>query len=180
MRWFSESDADSPREDAATSSHGTTALEPPPSSPARLARIVEGAKGGFVATLVMTGYRLPISHALPPTALFWSKFVAGGDPNDHPIPGLVLHLLYGTVAGAAFGATAPERHAREVTESELAGLFWGTLYGLALSAVGERVLLNELLDLTLDSDERLVFHVGHLIYGLTLGTWLGSRTGDER
>jgi hypothetical protein len=32
----------------------------------------------------------------------------------------------------------------------------------------------------LDADERLVFHVGHLVYGLTLGTWLGSRTSDER
>lgn len=173
MRLFSESDANTEPQDERPP-HG----ERPP--PARLARIVEGAKGGFVATLVMTGYRMPISHALPPTALFWSKFVADDDPNDHPVAGLALHLLYGTVAGGVFGATAPERGRQRTADSELAGLFWGTLYGLALSAVGERVLLNELLDMNLDSDERLVFHVGHLIYGLTLGTWLGSRTGADR
>ena len=176
MRLLPGSGADGARRERLV---GSDARDDRPATPERLGRIVEGAKGGFVATLVMTGYRLPISHALPPTALFWSKFVAGGDPNDHPIPALLLHLLYGTAAGAAFGATAPERHEREITASELSGLFWGTLYALALSAFGERVVLNDLLEMHLDPEDRVVFHVGHLVYGLTLGTWLGSRTGED-
>ena len=143
-------------------------------------RVAEGAKGGFVATLVMTAYRLPISHALPPTALFWAKYVAGGDPNDHPVPGLVLHLFYGTISGALFGALFSVGGPRDTARREGVGLLWGTVYGVALSIFGERVVLPGLLGMDLDRDDRLVFHVGHVVYGLTLGTWLGSRTADSR
>ncbi|USZ74835.1 hypothetical protein NGM07_15500 [Halorussus vallis] len=163
----------------------------------RSARVVEGAKGGLVATLVMTAYRLPISHALPPTAVFWSKFVAGGDPNDHPVAAIVLHLLYGLGAGVAFGALVPtgsgstastpqlSSSAAEADEDdrearrEAAGLLAGTVYGLVLSVFGERVVLERVLGMSLDADDRLVFHVGHAIYGLTLGTWMGSRVDDR-
>jgi hypothetical protein len=149
-------------------------------------RVVEGAKGGLVATLVLTAYRLPVSHALPPTAQFWSKFVAGGDPQDHTVPALVLHLLYGLGAGALFGAVFPDRETthretagRRTARSEVVGLISAVGYGLALSVFGERVVLGRVLGMDLDADERLVFHVGHLVYGLTLGTWLGSRTSDD-
>ncbi|USZ69298.1 hypothetical protein NGM10_06060 [Halorussus salilacus] len=152
--------------------------------------VVEGLKGGLVATLVMTSYRLPIARSLPPTAEFWSRYVAGGDPADHPVTALALHLLYGTVGGGVFGAlgsssarrasrpdapTSGQRTAR----SELVGLLEGVGYALALSAFGERVVLGRVLGMDLDRDESLVFHVGHLVYGLTLGTWVGSRTGAK-
>ncbi len=152
--------------------------------------------GGVVATLVMTAYRLPVSRSLPPTARFWSKFVAGGRPEDQPLPALALHLLYGAGAGAAFGLLAPRPSdasatpgtgsdartddADETARLEAVGLLAGVGYALALSAFGERALLDRLLDVDLDSDERLVFHAGHVVYGLALGTWVGSRTGDRR
>jgi hypothetical protein len=148
-------------------------------SHSRLQRVAEGTKGGLVATLVLTAYRLPVSHALPPTARFWSKFVAGGDPADHPFPALVLHLLYGAGAGAVFGALFPAREPRETAGREITGLLFATGYALALSVFGERVVLGRLLDMDLEADESLVFHVGHLVYGLTLGTWLGSRTSEK-
>lgn len=161
------------------------------SGPGPAARAAEGAKGGFVATLAMTAYRLPVSRSLPPTAEFWSKFVAGGDPDDHPIPAIVLHLLYGVAGGVGFGLLAPmdanapaERDSgddhRETARLEAVGLLAGVVYALALSAFGERVVLGRLLDLDLEGDERLVFHAGHVVYGLSLGTWVGSRTGDRR
>lgn len=161
------------------------------------ARLAEGAKGGLAATLAMTAYRLPVSRSLPPTAEFWAKYVAGGDPEDHSVPALVLHLAYGVAGGVGFGLLAPaggrgtddcwgiegygeiEDH-RETARLEAVGLLAGAAYGLALSVVGDRVVLARLLDEHLAADERLVFHVGHLVYGLCLGTWFGSRTGDRR
>ncbi|WP_202932524.1 hypothetical protein [Halorussus salinus] len=154
------------------------------SSPAtsRVRQIREGAVGGFVATLVMTAYRLPISRSLPPTARFWATFVGDGDEEDYPGPAIVLHLLYGTVAGAVFGAAgalvgrdAPTADPDEEARREEVGLLAGVGYALALSWVGERVLLRGLLGMAPDRDESLVFHVGHAVYGLTLGTWVGSR-----
>jgi len=40
-------------------------------------------------------------------------------------------------------------------------------------------VLERVLDMDPAADERLVFHAGHLVYGLGLGTWFGSRTSDE-
>jgi len=65
--------------------------------------VARGIQGGFVATLIMTAFRLPLLRSLPPSANFWSQYVAGGDPDDHTIPGLALHLLYGVSSGAVFG-----------------------------------------------------------------------------
>ena len=143
-------------------------------------RVAAGTQGGLVATLVMTAYRLPVSRSLPPTALFWAEYVAGGESSDHPVAGLLLHLLYGVAGGALFGALLPSRESRDTAEREGFALVLATGYGLALSAFGERVVLERLLGLDPTADERLVFHVSHLVYGLTLGTWFGSRTGDER
>ncbi|WP_170977229.1 hypothetical protein [Halorussus salinisoli] len=160
------------------------------------ARLTEGSKAGLVATLVMTAYRLPVSRSLPPTARFWSKFVSGDDPDDHPIAALALHLVYGTVGGAVFGALTPfdsrrgsrgfrrarsdDGDSRETAAHEALGLLWGAVYALALSVFGERVVLERVLDMDPDVDERLVFHAGHLVYGLSLGTMFGSRTSDDR
>src|SRR6056297_857700 len=63
-----------------------------------------GLRGGAVATVVMSAFRAPISESPPPTAWFWRTYVAGeGDPEDYPLAGLVLHVLYGVGAGVAFG-----------------------------------------------------------------------------
>jgi len=47
---------------------------------------------------------------------------------------------------------------------------------MALSAFGTQVVLQELLDIRLEADELALFHAGHLVYGLSLGAWVGSRT----
>ncbi|WP_245708104.1 hypothetical protein [Halobacterium jilantaiense] len=64
-------------------------------------------------------------------------------------------------------------------EQEAGGVVLGALYGLALSVVGERVLLGGLLSTDLDATESLVFHVGHLVYGLSLGSWVASGSTYE-
>ncbi|WP_306054478.1 DUF6789 family protein [Natronococcus wangiae] len=137
---------------------------------------VRGLQAGFVATLIMTAFRLPILRSLPPSANFWARYVTGGDPEDHPIAGLLLHFAYGMQSGAIFGALFALFDADRSIEPEQRGLVWGSVFGMALSAFGSQVMLKELLDIRLEADELALFHAGHLVYGLSLGAWVGSRT----
>lgn len=138
--------------------------------------ILRGLQAGFVATLIMTAFRLPIMRSLPPSANFWSEYVGDGEPNDYPVIGLLLHLLYGTSAGAVFGGLFTLLDSERTIESEQRGLLWGAVYGMVLSVFGSRGMLQELLDIWLETDELTLFHAGHLVYGLALGAWVGSRT----
>lgn len=133
-----------------------------------------GAIGGLAATVGMTVYRIPVFRALPPTAEFWSRYVAGGEPADHPFPGLVLHVLYGTVGGAIFGALTSVRPIRDPIVRERLYLVAGLLYGLLLSVIGSRIIFVYLLGRKLRPEHAVVFHVGHAIYGVTLGTFMAA------
>lgn len=143
-----------------------------------------GLTGGFVGTVSMSSFREPAARAYPPTAEFWAKYVSDDEPEDHPLPAFVLHLLYGTVAGGAFGAlvgTADDRSGPDADADEGAGdeirrwTILGALYGLVLSELGLHLLLRGVNDQELTADERFLFHIGHLVYGVTLGTWCGYR-----
>lgn len=141
----------------------------------RLDDAMTGLTGGAIATAVMTAFRAPIARSPPPPAWFWAEYVAGGDPDEYLLPSLLLHFAYGIGGGAVFGVLAgPLLGGSEVTR-ERCGALLGVLYGIALSGFGAVVVLDTLLGLDLEADERFVFHVSHVIYGLTLGTWLGSR-----
>ncbi len=137
---------------------------------------LRGLQAGFVATLIMTAFRLPIMRSLPPSANFWAQYVSGGEPGDHPVIGLLLHLLYGTSAGVVFGGLFSLLSAERAIEPEQRGIVWGSVYGMALSAFGSQVMLEEVLKTRLEADELALFHAGHLVYGLALGAWVGSRT----
>ncbi|ELZ19893.1 hypothetical protein C475_21384 [Halosimplex carlsbadense 2-9-1] len=173
-----------------TASDGATA----PRRSAVAGRVRRGIEGGALATLVMTVYRLPVTRSLPPSAEFWTTFVAGGRPGDHPLAALVLHFAYGLGAGGLFAALISDRASldRERTRSflddsvsgppdrsdEVTATMAGLLYGVALSAVGERFVLGRLLGT--EPDDRFAFHVGHVLYGITLGAWVGTRTRREK
>ncbi|GAB3673357.1 DUF6789 family protein [Halopiger thermotolerans] len=137
--------------------------------------LIRGLKGGFIATAVMTLYRWPIFRALPPTAEFWAQFVEGGEADQYLVQGLVLHFLYGVGGGVIFGPVFAVLDRQTRFDRERLGLVTGLVYGLALSVFGHRIIFRRLLDRKLEDDEVLVFHVGHAIYGVTLGTWFGSR-----
>jgi len=145
-----------------------------------LAKAVKyGSLGGLVATLSMTVFRMPTSKSLPPTARFCAKYVGSGDPEEYKLTALLLHLLYGIGGGIVFALLTPgQNEAEQVAESK--GAILGTIYGVALSIFGMSAILEGLLDTDPDTDERLVFHISHVVYGLTLGTWVGSRFGTEQ
>ncbi|WP_228842374.1 hypothetical protein [Halococcus agarilyticus] len=133
-----------------------------------------GAVGGVFATFVMTAFREPTARALPPTAVFVSRY-RGGDPEEYPVTSLALHVLYGIGGGVGFGL-AFESIVDDTDEPETVGLVAGVIYAILLSVFGERVVLDCLLDMDLSTDERAVFHAGHVVYGLALGAWVGSRS----
>lgn len=145
-----------------------------------LSAAVRGVVGGLLGTTVMTLYRIPVFRALPPTAEFWAEYVGPGDAEQYWTQGLALHVLYGGAAGGVFGLLFSRLEFETEGERRLGGIGCGLGYGVALSAFGTRVVFPVLLDEELDPEERLVFHVGHVLYGLTLGTWLpaGERLGD--
>jgi len=138
---------------------------------------VRGLQAGFVATLIMTAFRLPIMRSPPPSANFWARHVGRGDTDDYPGIGLLLHLLYGTSGGAVFGGLFALLSAERAIEPEQRGIVWGSVFGMVLSVFGTQVVLNGLLDTRLEADELTLFHAGHLVYGIALGAWVGSRTG---
>lgn len=158
----------------ATPKETGTETEPPErTADPRQSPLLAGATGGIVGTVAMTVLRAPTARSLPPTAEFLSRWL-GGAPEDYPLSSLALHLAYGAGAGAAFGLGARRSRSR-VEEPEAAGLLAGVVYAALLSVFGERVVVRHLVGLDLDTDESAVFHAGHLVYGLTLGTWVGSR-----
>lgn len=137
--------------------------------------ILRGLEGGVVATAVMTLYRLPVFRALPPTAEFWAKYVGSADADQYTLQGIVLHFLYGALAGAVFGPLFSTLDSQTSVPRDQVGLVSGLVYGGVLSLFGTKVVFPVLLDQELDPDEELVFHVSHLVYGVTLGTWSSKR-----
>lgn len=133
-----------------------------------------GFVGGLFSTVVMTAFRESISLSYPPTAEFCAKFL-GGEPNDHPVGAIALHLLYGGFAGSLF-AIAFGDGSNSALDTETEGIIGGLGYGLLLSLFGERIMLGRLLDMTLEEDESMIFHAGHAMYGVALGAWVGSRS----
>ena len=129
--------------------------------------------GGAFATVVMTLFRAPTARSLPPTAEFIA-LLTGGDPEEYHLSSLSLHWLYGTLGGVLFSLLFGER-VNETSEPETVGLLAGAIYGTVLSLFGEQVVLRHVLGMDLETDESAIFHTGHLIYGLALGAWVGSR-----
>lgn len=151
--------------------------KPTDETPLSVTRPEEGILGllsGGFATLVMTVFRIPISRSPPPTSWLWAEYIGEDDPEDYPVPGLVLHLVYGVFGGGVFGALVGPLIRGTDFDRELLGVGYGIVYGVVLSVFGQYVLLDRLLGMDLSHDETFVFYVSHLVYGLSLGTWFGS------
>lgn len=139
----------------------------------RLRSVVLGLFGGVFATIVMTVFRMPISNSLPPTAHFLARFL-GGEPDDYTLSAFALHLAYGATGGGVYGFLFEDGDARTQAEREFRDVSRALGYSFGLSLFGSRVILSNVLGMDLERDEELIFHVGHAVYGLALGAWVGS------
>jgi len=133
--------------------------------------VLNGLVGGLVATIVMTVFMMALGDdSPPPTALFWSKYVGDGEPDEYMMQGMVLHMLYGIIAGLVFVIAVP------LLGISIGSMTTAVLYGLAYGFVlflGAAVFwMNVVLDLDPEMPMVAMFLVFHLIYGGVLGVWL--------
>lgn len=135
--------------------------------------LIRGVVGGLIATILMTLYRFPVFRALPPTSEFWAKYIGSDDAEAYPAKGLILHFLYGGAAGGVFGVGISLLEFQSERERHLGVIGLSLVYGLVLSVFGTRFVFQYLLDEDAEPNEAVIFHVGHIVYGLTLGTWVG-------
>lgn len=120
----------------------------------------------------MTGFMMTLGDdSPPPTALFWSKYVENGDPDEYMMQGMILHLIYGIIAGGVFAIGVGILGVSVVGLGS--GLLWGLVYGVLLF-VGAAVFWMKLV-LGLDADTSMVglFLFFHLVCGIILGGWVG-------
>lgn len=137
-----------------------------------MATILSGLVGGLVATIVMTVFMMTFGDdSPPPTAAFWAKYVGDGTPDDYMQQGMLLHMLYGTIAGVVLVFLAP------VVGLSLGGLTAGLIAGIAYGVVlfiGAAVFwMKIVLDIDAEPIAVGLFLLFHLVYGVVLGAWLG-------
>lgn len=136
--------------------------------------ITSGLVGGFVATIVMTIFMMLLGDdSPPPTALFWSKYVGGESPDQYMMQGMVLHFIYGIIAGGVFAAVVPILGFVSVATVG-AALLWGLLYGIVLFMIAAAFWMMMILGMSPEMKMAGMFLFFHLVYGLVLGAWVGT------
>jgi hypothetical protein len=134
--------------------------------------VIAGLAGGLAATIVMTALMMVMGEGgPPPTAGLVSKF-AGGEPEDHAMAGMVLHLIYGIVAGGVFAVGAPVVGVEFESIAVAVGL--GLLYGVVLMIGGMVFWMRAVIGMDPDRDTMVTFGTVHVVYGLVLGAFLGA------
>ena len=135
--------------------------------------LLGGLVGGVAATIVMTVFMMALGDdSPPPTALFWSKYVGDGDPEEYMMPGMALHMFYGIAAGVVLAVLLPIAGFGDVAFVTALGVGLG--YGFVLFVFAAAFWMNVVL--ALDSEPKQVgsFLLFHLIYGGVLGAVLGA------
>jgi hypothetical protein len=137
-----------------------------------MASVIAGLVWGFVATIVMTMTMMAVGDGgPPPTAALVAKF-AGGTPEEHKKPGMLLHMLYGTIAGAVFAVGVPLVGLSLDSIGVAIGL--GFVYGVVLMIGGMVFWLRLVIGVEPDKDMMKVFGIVHVVYGVVLGALLGT------
>lgn len=137
-----------------------------------MASVIAGLAGGLVATIVMTIVMMVLGDGgPPPTAGLVAKF-AGGAPEDYAMPGMVLHFIYGIVAGAVFAVGVPLLGLDP--DSIVVAIGLGLVYGIVLMISGMVFWMRTVIGMDPDRDTVMMFGTVHLVYGVVLGAFLGA------
>jgi hypothetical protein len=152
--------------------HGRHSLiRVPDGDRATMAALLPGLVGGLLGTIAMTLLMKLAGGGLPPTADLLAKF-GGGDPADYAKPGLLLHLGYGTVAGAVFALGLPVLGVG--LDSIAVAVAFGLAYGILLMVGGMVFWLRSVIGASPDREAKLRFAAVHLVYGALLGAVVGA------
>ncbi len=135
--------------------------------------ILGGLLGGVVATILMTALMMALGDdSPPPTALFLATYVGDGDAGEYMLPGLLLHLLYGTGAGVVLAAVMPAVGFETASLIESLGIGLG--YGVLLFVGAAVFWMNIVLDMDPEPRDIGLFLLFHLAYGSVLGAVVGA------
>ncbi|MFB6205375.1 MAG: hypothetical protein ABEJ05_02450 [Haloglomus sp.] len=135
--------------------------------------LIAGLAGGLVATIVMTIVMMVMGEGgPPPTARLVATF-SGGEPEDYAMPGMVLHLIYGTLAGAVFALGVPALGIVDLGSIGLA-VAAGFGYGLVLMLGGMVFWMRMVIGMEPDGDMVKLFGTVHVVYGVVLGAFIGT------
>lgn len=137
-----------------------------------MASVIAGLAAGLVATIVMTILMMVMGDGgPPPTAGLVAKF-AGGEPEDYAMPGMVLHVIYGIVAGVVFAVGVPLVGLNFGSLAVAVGL--GLVYGIILMIGGMVFWMRTVIGMEPDRDMMTMFGAVHVVYGVILGAFLGT------
>ncbi len=132
--------------------------------------------GGVLATVVMTVLMTTLGDGSPPpTAVFLSKYVGDGTPGEYAMPGMALHLLYGTGSGVVLAVVLPVVGVETVGLAGAVGI--GIGYGLLVFVFAAVFWMNIVLDMDLEPRDIGMFSLLHIVYGGTLGAVVGVGLG---
>lgn len=135
-----------------------------------MASVIAGLAAGLVATIVMTILMMVMGDGgPPPTAGLVAKF-AGGEPEDYAMPGMVLHVIYGIVAGVVFAVGVPLVGLNFGSLAVAVGL--GLVYGIILMIGGMVFWMRTVIGMEPDRDMMTTFGAVHVVYGVVLGAFL--------
>ncbi len=135
--------------------------------------LIGGLVGGLAATIVMTMFMMGLGDdSPPPTALFWSKYIGDGEPDEYMMPGMLLHMFYGVVAGAVLAVALPVAGFGDVALTTALGV--GVGYGFVLFVGAAVFWMNVVLALEPEPKQVGQFLLFHLVYGVALGGFLGA------
>lgn len=133
--------------------------------------VASGAVGGAVATVVMTGVmKLVGDGGPPPTANLVAKF-ASGEAEEHKMPGMLLHLVYGTGAGAVLAVGAPLVGLGLGSVAVAVGV--GLAYAVVLMVGGMVFWVRAVIGIEPDKKMMMAFGTAHVTYGVVLGAFVG-------
>lgn len=134
--------------------------------------ILAGLGGGLVATLLMTIATATMGDGGPPPTAGLVAKLRGGTPEEHAIPGMALHVLYGVTAGAVFAVGGP---LLGVDLGSIAiAVAAGAVYGVALVIGGMVFWMRLVLGTEPDRRAMATFGTVHVVYGVALGAFVGS------
>lgn len=134
--------------------------------------LLGGLVGGLVATIVMTVFMMALGDdSPPPTALFWSKYVGDEGAESYMMQGMVLHMLYGVIAGVVLALVLPVAGFGDVALVTALGV--GIGYGVVLFAGAAVFWMRVVLGVDPEPGQIGMFLLFHLIYGIVLGGVLG-------
>ena len=145
----------------------------------RRERFTMGVVGGLLGGLLMAIFSMSMGVLRGPGPWMSAKLIGGvvlgprainnvGVFDFTPIiSGLVIHFIVAAVLGGLFGLFS-------VYLPSVSHVLWGMVYGLLIWFVASFFVLPVIDPLLVNNTDPGLFALSHIIYGVSLGWWMGT------